>query len=44
MKMAHVGAEKVAELARQRFYWPGKDVDILRKKEVSLYCYEEAER
>ena len=35
VKMAHVGAEKVVELARQRFYWPRMDVDIInfvRKK------------
>ena len=35
VKMAHVGAEKVLKLARQRFYWPRMDVDItnyVRKK------------
>ncbi len=34
-KMAHVGSEKVIELAQQRFYWPkmGKDIeDYVRKK------------
>ena len=35
VKMAHIGAEKVVELARQKFYWPRMDVDItnfVRKK------------
>ena len=28
MKMAHLGAKKVIDLAQKRFYWPGMAGDI----------------
>ena len=33
-KMGHLGTEKVVDLARQQFYWPGmyKDIDTYIKR------------
>ena len=37
-KMAHVGPEKVLELARQRFYWPRMEADIVRFVRKKCRC------
>ena len=42
--MGHLGLERVTQLARQRFYWPGMEGDITRFITSSCSCLKDKKR